>query len=125
MKLLITGSNGMTGQKIIYLCHGKSNIQLIATSKGSNRTRLTDGYIYDPLDITNESEVEAIISKHKPDAVINTAAFTNVDACELKRDECRKLNVDAVEYLIKSCAKHNVHLVHLSTDFVFNGAKGP
>src|SRR5260221_12094895 len=102
MKILITGSNGMTGQKIIYACHGKNNIQLIATSKGANRTQLKDGYIYEPLDITNEPEVEAVFKKHTPDAVINTAAFTNVDACETKRDECRKLNVDAVEYLTRS-----------------------
>src|SRR4051812_452904 len=103
MKILVTGSNGMTGQKIIYLCHGRKDIQLIATSKGPNRTRLQDGYIYEPLDITNEAEVEAVFQKHKPDAVINTAASTNVDACEVKREECKKLNVDAVEYLIRSC----------------------
>ncbi len=115
----------MTGQKIIYVCHGKSNIQLIATSKGANRTQLKDGYIYESLDITNESEVEAIFKKHQPDAVINTAAFTNVDACETKRGECKKLNVEAVEYLIKSCEKYNAHLIHLSTDFVFNGENGP
>ena len=115
----------MTGQKIIYACHGKTNIQLIATSKGANRTQLKDGYIYESLDITNEAEVEAVFQKHKPDAVINTAAFTNVDACEVKRDECKKLNVDAVEYLMKSCERYNAHLIHLSTDFVFNGEKGP
>src|SRR4051812_13636691 len=115
MRILITGSNGMTGQKIIYACQGKETIQLIATSKGENRTKLKHGYIYEPLDITNEQQVEAVISKHRPDAIINTAAFTNVDACEARKEECKKLNVDAVEYLVKSCEKYNVHLIHLST----------
>src|SRR5664279_2267371 len=125
MKLLITGSNGMTGMKIIYACQQKPDIHLIAASLGPNLCRLTDGYIYEPIDITIEAEVDAIFDKYKPDVVINTAAFTNVDGCESNKTECRKLNVDAVAYLVKNCEKHNAHLIHFSTDFVFNGEKGP
>lgn len=84
-----------------------------------------DGYTYESLDITDQKQVEKIIALYKPDAIINTAALTNVDACETKKEEAVKLNVTAVQYLIDACEKHNTQLVHLSTDFVFDGEKGP
>ena len=123
--ILITGSNGMTGQKLIYELLKHKDIRIIATSIGSNRTREKNGYIYEPLDITNQEEVISIFTKYKPDAVINTAAFTNVDGCEKDHESCDKLNVFAVDYLIKECEKYNTHLVHISTDFVFDGEDGP
>src|SRR5689334_15715764 len=94
--ILVTGSNGMTGQKIIYALRGRSDVKCISTSIGPNRMKVKDGYTYESLDITNSEEVEKILEKYKPDAVINTAAMTNVDACEVKQEECRKLNVDAI-----------------------------
>jgi len=57
--------------------------------------------------------------------VINTAAMTNVDACEDKKEECWNLNVNAVKNLIEASEKHQTHLIHLSTDFIFDGEKGP
>ena len=123
--ILITGSNGMTGQKLIYELLKHKDINIIATSIGANRTREKNGYIYESLDITNHDEVVNIFDKHKPDAVINTAAFTNVDGCEKDHVACDKLNIDAVEYLINECEKYNTHLVHISTDFVFDGEDGP
>ncbi|MEO8086294.1 MAG: NAD(P)-dependent oxidoreductase, partial [Bacteroidota bacterium] len=122
--ILITGSNGLTGQKIIYALRGRKDIRCIATSKGENRTHARDGYEYESLDITNADEVDHLFSKYKPDTLINTAAMTNVDACEIHKDDCRKMNVDAVAYLIAACRKHNTHFIHLSTDFVFDGMKG-
>ncbi|CAN5525381.1 dTDP-4-dehydrorhamnose reductase [soil metagenome] len=122
--ILITGSNGLTGQKIIYDLRGRKDVRCIATSKGENRTKAKDGYEYESLDITNADEVDHLFSKYKPDALINTAAMTNVDACEIHKDDCRKMNVDAVAYLIAACRKHNTHFIHLSTDFVFDGMKG-
>lgn len=122
-KLLITGSNGMTGQKLIYLATQNPDIELIATSTGENRTFLKDGYQYESLDITNASEVNKIVEKYKPDAIINTAAMTNVDACEANKQKAYDLNVTGTLNLIKACEKHQVYLIHLSTDFVFDGAK--
>src|SRR6185436_5843102 len=98
MKILVTGSNGMTGQKIVYALRGRKDVECIATSKGPNRTAAKDGYIYEPLDITVDAEVQAVVSKYKPDAIINTAAFNNVDGCESKTEECRNLNVVAVQF---------------------------
>src|ERR1035441_4943654 len=110
--ILITGSNGMTGQKLIYELLKHKDINIIATSIGANRTREKNGYIYESLDITNHDEVVNIFDKHKPDAVINTAAFTNVDGCEKDHKACDKLNVEAVSYLINECEKYNTYLVH-------------
>ena len=122
--ILITGSNGLTGQKIIYALLGKKEVRCIATSKGENRTKEKGGYVYESLDITNKEEINRLFEKYKPDALINTAAMTNVDACETHKEECTRMNVDAVAYLIDACRKFNTHFIHLSTDFVFDGLKG-
>jgi len=125
MKVLITGSNGLLGQKLIELYKGNDGISLIATARGENRFPIKDGYTFDLLDITNEFEVKEVIAKHKPDVVINTAAMTNVDACELEKEQCDLLNVKAVGFLVNACNQNDVHLVHLSTDFIFDGTHGP
>lgn len=125
MKILITGSNGLLGQKLVALLANKEGITLLATSKGANRISNTNGYQYQSLDITNENEVATIFNSFKPDTIINTAAMTNVDSCESLQKECWELNVTAVEYLIKYAEQHQAHLIHLSTDFVFDGKNGP
>lgn len=124
-KILITGSNGLLGQKLIYALRSRNDITLIATAKGINRTKEKSGYAYEELDITNSEMVMNVLMKHKPDCVINTAAMTNVDACEQNKEECRRLNIDAVTYLTDACKKINAHFIHLSTDFVFDGTQGP
>lgn len=124
-KLLITGSNGLLGQKILHKLRTNPNFDLIATSQGENRVSVTEGYIYESLDITSPNEVEAIFDKYQPDVVINTAAMTNVDACEDNKEQCWEINVKAVELLLNQAKKHNCHLIHLSTDFVFDGEDGP
>lgn len=125
MKILITGSNGLLGQKLVALLANKEGIKLLATSKGANRISNTNGYQYQSLDITNENEVATIFNSFKPDTIINTAAMTNVDSCESLQKECWELNVTAVEFLIKYAEQHQAHLIHLSTDFVFDGENGP
>lgn len=140
MKILVTGSNGLLGQKIIYgllgdpLCRlspeikkSLSGVQIIAAGKGPNRLHRQDGYIYESLDITDPQQIDSILKHYQPDAVIHTAAMTNVDACETKREECWSSNVSAMQYLTDSLFKHcgsKAVLVHVSTDFVFDGMKG-
>lgn len=125
MKVLVTGSNGLLGQKLTDFYKTQAHIQLIATARGENRYPDQTGYIYESLDITNATAVTEIMAKHKPAVVINTAAMTNVDACESDRDGCEALNVEAVKYLVTACNKNNIHLVHVSTDFIFDGTHGP
>lgn len=125
MKVLITGSNGLLGQKLIDYYKIQSEHQLIATAKGNNRYGNSDGFIYQSLDITKREDVLDVIGKYLPDVVINTAAMTNVDACESEKELCDSLNIESVRYLVAACNANNAHLVHLSTDFIFEGTHGP
>ncbi len=125
MTLLITGSNGLLGQKIVYAALAHGDIDVVATGRGPNRLAVTDGYAYADADITDEAALAALFETHRPDAVINTAAMTNVDACTADPAACRHINVEAVSILARLCRKHGTHLVHLSTDFVFDGTAGP
>jgi dTDP-4-dehydrorhamnose reductase len=125
MKILITGSNGLLGQKLVYALKSRNGFEVIATAKGPNRINDQQGYIYTALDITDRKAVLKTIADYQPDCIINTAAMTNVDACENDKEGCKKLNVDAVSYLVEAAEKNNVHLIHLSTDFVFDGNNGP
>jgi len=125
MRILLTGSNGLLGQKIVKLLSGNDDVELLATSKGENRVTNQIGYKYQNLDITNTQEIKQVFDDFKPTTVINTAAMTNVDACESDKELCWDLNVNAVQYLIEASEKHNSHLIHLSTDFVFDGESGP
>ena len=93
MKILITGSNGLLGQKLLHKLRQDSSVQLIATSKGKNRVSEKNGYTYFDLDITNNDAVAKLIASEKPQVVINTAAMTNVDLCEAEKDTCDALNV--------------------------------
>lgn len=124
MRILITGSNGLLGQKLVQLIIEKGKDHLIATARGSNRLPLADTH-FRSMDVTNEADVLTVISEERPDVVIHTAAMTNVDQCETDQENCWELNVDAVSYLIKACEGVGAHLVHLSTDFIFDGESGP
>ncbi len=125
MKILLTGANGLLGQKLVELILRKGEHKLIATARGKNRLPIQEGFTYQSLDITNKIEVATVIGKYKPDAVINTAAMTNVDQCELEKEAGWDANVNSVKYLVEACEAHNCYLLHLSTDFIFDGTKGP
>ncbi len=126
-KILITGSNGLLGQKLIYALIKRNDVEVIATSKGENRILEKNGYSYQNLDITNKEQVRKTLEKHRPEVVINTAAMTNVDACEKEKELCRLLNVEAVNNFIEvmETQDNKPHFIHLSTDFIFDGEKGP
>ena len=123
-KILITGANGLLGQKLVDLYKSNTEIQLIATGRSEDRN--ADGtHTYEPLDITSRSEVLSMIEKHKPNIVINTAAMTQVDQCEINPADCLTVNVDAVKYLAEACEVCSAFFIHLSTDFIFDGKNGP
>lgn len=124
MKILITGANGLLGQKLVSLLQQEENIELLATSRGESR--LPEGNInYKSLDIENKDNVAEVVSSFGPDAIIHTAAMTNVDTCEQNKEACWKANVTAVENLVRAAEENTSFLVHLSTDFIFNGEDGP
>lgn len=125
MKILITGSNGLLGQKLIAALRHDPEVELIATSRGSDRTTDPLGSRYRDMDITNRTAVDAVIDDVRPDVIIHTAAMTNVDACEQDPPACRLQNVDATQYLVDAAKRAGSHFIFLSTDFIFDGEHGP
>lgn len=123
--VLVTGSNGLLGQKITEKILKEGGVNLIATAKGENRFPIKEGYLYTEMDILDPEAVKKVIEQHKPDAIIHTAAMTNVDTCEDQKELAYQLNVEAVQTLVVLCEEHNIQLVHLSTDFIFDGENGP
>lgn len=122
MKLLITGSNGLLGQKIVQRCL-KHQIPFVATSKGANRNPDCPAEQYHSLDITVPLEVGDLLFREKPTAVIHTAALTNVDYCEQYPDQCFQVNAHATMILWEACKLIGAHFQLVSTDFVFDGRK--
>ena len=125
MRILLTGSNGLLGQKLVQLLSNDVDIELIATSRGLNRLSNTTNYIYQSMDITDKADVKNVFETHKPQVVIHTAAMTNVDQCETEKENCWQQNVNALEYLIEASKSHKTFFLHLSTDFIFDGKSGP
>lgn len=131
-KILITGSNGLLGQKLVYKLKNNKNINLIATARDENRLIDKSGYEYAELDITNANQVNEVFCKYLPDVIINTAAMTNVDACETDKQGALELNTQSVKNQISVLEKlqtnnpnYKPHFIHLSTDFIFDGTHGP
>jgi len=120
MKILVTGSNGLLGQKLTPHLNNDPSVELVATAREKTVIPVGRG-VFHPLDITDANAVNKIVGSNRPDVIINTAAITQVDKCELERDACWNTNVIGVENLIKASKQYNVHLVHVSTDFVFDG----
>ena len=81
------------------------------------------GFDRDAFDITNQKTVEKMIEQYAPDVVINAAAYTAVDQAENDTEAAWVVNATAMGYLAETCAKHDISLVHISTDYVFDGSK--
>ena len=124
-KILVTGSNGLLGQKIIEILSGIESVGVIATSLNVDKIIDVKDYNFELLDLTNHVETAYIIQTHNPDIIINTAAMTQVDMCEEQKAKCWKINVEALKNLVKCSNDVKAHIIHLSSDFVFDGTGGP
>ncbi|WKZ64920.1 MAG: SDR family oxidoreductase [Flavobacteriales bacterium] len=125
MRILITGSNGLLGQKLVAALRNDPGTELIATSRGADRTPVPLGDRYRAMDITVQAEVDRVFDAVRPEAVIHAAAMTNVDACETDPEACRLQNVTATQHLVDAAKRHGSHFIFLSTDFIFDGLDGP
>jgi dTDP-4-dehydrorhamnose reductase len=123
-KILITGANGLLGQKLVEQLSEKGRFEVIASGKGPCRLH-GSGYTYQSMDLTNPVEVDQVLTQLAPDTIIHGAAMTNVDQCELNREACYDANVNATAYLIKAAEKLKSHFIFVSTDFIFSGNDGP
>ena len=122
-RILITGSNGMLGQRTVQFYSSKDNIELMATSVEENS--VIDTVEYKSSDIKNRSEIKKLIYEYCPDFIIHTAAFTNVDLSEKMREDAWKINVKGVEYIAEAARAIDARIIHISTDYIFDGKNGP
>lgn len=106
MKVLVTGKGGQLAWELLKTA--PKNVELLCLSR-------------DELDITDLQSVESVVSDFKAEVVINAAAYTAVDKAETDQDETYSVNEGGAENLALACKKHNVKLLHVSTDFVFSG----
>ena len=122
MKILLTGANGLLGQKLVALLHQHPATALVATARGASRLAGQFPRLhFVALDVTDAAQVQRVLAQERPTHLIHTAALTQVDECELNQAACWAQNVTAVAHLAAACARLGIHLTHLSTDFIFNG----
>lgn len=118
MKILLTGGSGLFGQAFIDLV--KKTYELYATYN-QNPLNFENAL---QLDITDVEQVKKVIEKIKPDVIVHSAAFTNVDKCEIEKEKACETNAKATENIAKIADKINAKLIYISTDYVFDGEKG-
>ena len=108
--ILVTGAKGQLGKTLHKLSLSESAFEWVFCDKAT-------------LDICQPQAIEAAFVQYAPDYCINTAAFTNVNLAEKNPQQAKAVNVTAVDHLVAACNQHNSCLLHLSTDYVFNGAQ--
>ena len=127
-RILLTGANGLLGQKFVRLCADQPGVVVLATARGPERIGAAlnaSNVDYRSLDIESPADWEGALHDFRPDVVLHAAAMTQVDDCEKEPVVCQRLNVDAVRLGTEISSRHGAHFVLLSTDFVFDGAEGP
>jgi len=124
--LLITGANGLLGQKLVERLGQNDSFNILATGRGACRLPGDwKGYTYEQMDITDPKKITEIFLQYAPEVCIHCASMTNVDLCETDREACYQQNVTAVSFITQACEMTKTRLIHLSTDFVFDGKNGP
>ncbi|MCX7874996.1 MAG: dTDP-4-dehydrorhamnose reductase [Melioribacteraceae bacterium] len=122
-RILIVGSNGMLGQRLTEYFLKNNDVELLCAS--SEEKSLIPNVEYKQLDIIQKNDVKKIITNFFPDFILNAAAYTNVDKAETERELCWKINVKGVENLALYSWTIDSQLIHISTDYIFDGKNGP
>lgn len=124
MKVLITGSNGLVGQKLLDVYANQPECEVLATSLHDCQIPgLPPHMRFQPLDITQKSQVRTWIQKFRPDCILHGAALTSVDPQEKNRAGCWDTNVEGTRHLLDAAEEIRSHFIFLSTDFIFDGLK--
>jgi dTDP-4-dehydrorhamnose reductase len=122
-KVLITGSNGLLGQAMVKIFRDDYYVIGCDLTGESFNTNFPENE-YHQLDLTQRDRVQKLLSIIKPEILVNTAAFTDVDRSEEKRDLCWTTNVRSVEHLVEAVMDFSPVFVQISTDYVFDGKSG-
>lgn len=117
MKVLVIGASGQVGRALLRLA--PKDWAVTGTYSGKPKP----GLIH--LDVTDRNEVFKVFDAVRPDVAVLASAFTNVDQCEVDREKAEAVNVKGPLNVCDACARHSSKMVYISTDYVFNGEKGP
>jgi dTDP-4-dehydrorhamnose reductase len=123
-RVLVCGSNGLLGQRLALLFDSDDEYEVLHSSHHRSFAQEDIFIDYTQLDISNRGDVKSLVTSFRPDVILNAAAMTNVDTCEREREQAWKMNVTAVENLMEVCRRIDAKLVHISTDYVFDGKAG-
>lgn len=124
-RVLVTGGNGLLGTKTIALLLAQGRQPLSVSLEPDCLNRFLGEFPYHQLDITDSAAVHELLARLRPDAVVHTAAFTAVDACESQRELSWSVNVDGTANIASACRELGIRMAHVSTDYVFDGEHGP
>jgi dTDP-4-dehydrorhamnose reductase len=124
--LLITGAHGLLGQKSAIVAGQETDATILLTDLQRTTVFKNPRFDYHQLDIANRNDVKSLVASFRPDVIINTAAMTDVDACETDRQAAWNINCDGVKNLIAAARRiPSCRIVQVSTDYVFNGQSAP
>ncbi|MBJ6764053.1 SDR family oxidoreductase [Myxococcaceae bacterium JPH2] len=122
MRFLVTGSNGLVGRRACaQLAH--EGHEVVGLGRGPRRA--AGDFRYASVDLTREAEVVEAVSAASPEVILHCASMTEVDACEKDPEAAYAGNVSATAFVARAARKAGAHLVHVSTDYVFDGDAGP
>jgi len=122
-RILITGSNGKIGYRLVKKF--SENAQYEIHAAGIEEKSVCGNVEYTQLDISKKNQVKALFHKFFPDLVINAAGYTNVDLCETNKELSWNINVKGTENIAMSSWAIDAHMIHISSDYVFDGKEGP
>lgn len=124
-RVLVMGSNGLLGQKVAEMLVRSTSAAITLSSLEDAPARIMEPAEYVKADITAKKEIKQLVAHAEPDVIINCAAITNVDACETEREIAWKVNVGGLENLIEASRRTDATVVHVSSDYIFDGKNGP
>lgn len=120
MRILVIGGGGQLATKILEQAKGRFEVYATYLTR---KPFINDSRVFQ-IDKTNRESTMALFRRLKPGAAIDTAALHNVDYCETHRDEAWSVNVEGTRNVAEACKNHDAKMIFISSDYVFDGAKG-